>query len=179
MHDLAIRKCTSPPPWLREWKFSNENLLFRQGSNPGHAQPEADILPSETMKAHGGYGCKGPHIRSHGTMKRYNWVASPMLGRLYPRESYGTHFIVGWVDPTNSLDTKVWRKISNPLTPGIKLEPSNPQPSVLPLELSSPPLWYYTWAKFLIDQVTGEQNFYTHIMPILQKSRKKTNKKTH
>ena len=39
MYNLAIRKCTSPP------------LLARgPGSNPGPAEPEADMLPSEPAR---------------------------------------------------------------------------------------------------------------------------------
>ena len=45
MYNLAIRKCTFPP--LLAPRFSNENLLSRRGSNPGPAEPEADMLPSE------------------------------------------------------------------------------------------------------------------------------------
>ena len=47
MYNLAIRKCTSPPllaPWLKifKWKFTTH-----RGSNPGPAEPEADMLPPE------------------------------------------------------------------------------------------------------------------------------------
>ena len=28
------------------------------------------VSPLQAMKAHGGCGCKGPHIHSHGTRKR-------------------------------------------------------------------------------------------------------------
>ena len=28
------------------------------------------VFPLQAMKAHGGCGCKGPHIHSHGTRKR-------------------------------------------------------------------------------------------------------------
>ena len=47
MYNLAITKCTSSPllaPRL------NENLLPRRGSNPGPAEPEADMLPSEPVR---------------------------------------------------------------------------------------------------------------------------------
>ena len=37
------------------------------------------------MRAHGGCGCKGPHIHSHGTGR--GRVASPTIGRLYHRET--------------------------------------------------------------------------------------------
>ena len=42
MYNPAIRKWSSPP--------SNENLLPRRGSNPGPAEPEADMLPSEPAR---------------------------------------------------------------------------------------------------------------------------------
>ena len=47
MNNLAIRKFTSPPFLVPKLKFSNENLWPRRGSNPGPAEQEADILPSE------------------------------------------------------------------------------------------------------------------------------------
>ena len=50
LYNLAIRKCTSPPLLAPRFKFSNENLLPRQGSNPGPAEPEADMLPSEPAR---------------------------------------------------------------------------------------------------------------------------------
>ena len=50
MYNLAIRRCTSPPLLARGWKFSNENLLPCRGSNPGPAEPEADMLPSEPAR---------------------------------------------------------------------------------------------------------------------------------
>ena len=43
------------------------------------------VSPLQAMKAHGGCGCKGPHI--HSTALGRGRVASPMLGRLYPEES--------------------------------------------------------------------------------------------
>ena len=43
--NLAIRKCTSPPLQPR-----GENLLPGRGSNPGPAEPEADMLPSEPAR---------------------------------------------------------------------------------------------------------------------------------
>ena len=58
MYNLAIRECTSPP--LLAPRLKNENLLPRRGLNPGPAEPEADVLPSEpawwthkTMLLHG------------------------------------------------------------------------------------------------------------------------------
>ena len=39
---------TSPIPEIQ--KFSNENVLPRRGSNPGSAEQEADILPSEPAR---------------------------------------------------------------------------------------------------------------------------------
>ena len=44
-------------------------------------------------------------IHSYGT--REGKVASPLLGRFTP----DTHFIVGWVDPRSSLDTKEWENL--------------------------------------------------------------------
>ena len=39
----------------------------------------------QAMKAHGGCGCKGPHIFTATALRRGR-VASPTLGRLYPGE---------------------------------------------------------------------------------------------
>ena len=40
----------STPPSTELDNFQNENLLPRRGSNPGHAEPEADMLPSEPAR---------------------------------------------------------------------------------------------------------------------------------
>ena len=48
MYNLANRKCKSPTllvPKLK--KISKENLRPCRGSNPGPAEPEADMLPSD------------------------------------------------------------------------------------------------------------------------------------
>ena len=50
MYNLSIRKCTSPPLLATRFKFPNENLIPRRGSNPGPADPEADMLPSELAR---------------------------------------------------------------------------------------------------------------------------------
>ena len=50
MYNLVIRKCTSPPLLASRLKIINENLLPRRGSNPGPAEPEADMLPSELAR---------------------------------------------------------------------------------------------------------------------------------
>ena len=47
MYNLAIRKCTSPPLLAPRLKILNENLLPCRGSNPGPAEPEADMPPFE------------------------------------------------------------------------------------------------------------------------------------
>ena len=49
MYNLAIKKCTSPPLLAPRLKFSNENVLPHQGSNPGLAEPEADMLQALKM----------------------------------------------------------------------------------------------------------------------------------
>ena len=62
-------------------------------------------------------------------------LGSPTLGRLYPRgKTTVLIFIGGWMDPRTSLDTKAWRKISTPSTPGI--EPGLPVRSQAPCRLS-------------------------------------------
>ena len=48
MYNLAIRNYTSPP--LVAPSFSDENLRPRRGLNPGPAEPEEDILPSEPAR---------------------------------------------------------------------------------------------------------------------------------
>ena len=65
-------------------------------------------------------------------------VASPTLVRLYPRGNSPVLILGGWVDPRASLDTKKWRKMSTPPTPGIEPGPSSPQLSALPLEPPGP-----------------------------------------
>ena len=51
MYNLAIRKCTSSPLLSPEVEnFQNKNLLPRRGSNPGSAEPEADMLPSKLAR---------------------------------------------------------------------------------------------------------------------------------
>ena len=50
MYNLAIRKCTSPPLLAPRLKILNQNLLPRRGLNPGPAEPEADMLPSEPTR---------------------------------------------------------------------------------------------------------------------------------
>ena len=45
-------------------------------------------------------------------------VTSPRLDRL-TRKSSDTLFTGGWEDPRTSLETKEWRKLSNPLPPGL------------------------------------------------------------
>ena len=56
------------------------------------------------------------------------------------RKAPGTHFLVGYMDPRTSLDTRHERtkKISTPPTPGIEPGPSSPLSSALPLEFSGP-----------------------------------------
>ena len=46
-YNLVIRKCNLHPSLPQGWKFSNENLIRRRGSNPGPAEPKADMLRSE------------------------------------------------------------------------------------------------------------------------------------
>ena len=48
MYNLAIRKCTSSPLLAPRLKIFN--LLPRRGSNPGPAESEADMLPSEPAR---------------------------------------------------------------------------------------------------------------------------------
>ena len=47
MYNLVIRMCTSSPLLAPRLKILNENLPPRRGSNPGPAETEADMLPSE------------------------------------------------------------------------------------------------------------------------------------
>ena len=72
-----------------------------------------------------------------------------------PRKLPGIHFIGGWVDYGTSLDTKEWRKIPTPQTPGIKPEPSSPQPSASPLEPPCP---------FLLRVRSWYQHFYASVL---------------
>ena len=48
MYNLTIIKCLSSP--LVAPSFSDENLRPRRGLNPGPAEPEEDILPSEPAR---------------------------------------------------------------------------------------------------------------------------------
>ena len=95
-------------------------------------------------------------------------MASTTLGRLYPPGK----FPGGWVDPRASLDTKEWRKISNPPTPGIEPGPSSPQLSALPLE---PPGPHFTYILYINTHTHTEAHFISLVF--LRKSGNKTNKK--
>ena len=86
------------------------------------------------MKAHGGCGCKGPHIHITKKLERGMMVASPTVGSFTSGESTGTLFIVGGVDPRISLDTKERRKISNLRNPGSN--PTHLDRSEVPCRLS-------------------------------------------
>ena len=88
----------------------------------------------QAMKAHGGCGCKGPHIHITKKLERGMMVASPTVGSFTSGESTGTLFIVGGVDPRISLDTKERRKISNLRNPGSN--PTHLARSQVPCRLS-------------------------------------------
>ena len=55
----------------------------------------------QAMKAYRGCGCKGPQIRSLSTRKRQDLQS--YAGSIYPRQSPGTNFTGGSVDPRTSL----------------------------------------------------------------------------
>ena len=50
MYNLAIRKCTSPPLLAPRSKIFKLKFTTPPGSNPGPAEPEADMLPSEPAR---------------------------------------------------------------------------------------------------------------------------------
>ena len=95
------------------------------------------VSTKHSGKAHGDVDAS-EHIYISTTLGRDMVVASPTVGPFTLRESPCTHFILGWVDPRTSLNTKEWRKISIPPTPGIEPKTCSPYPSVLPLDLPGP-----------------------------------------
>ena len=93
------------------------------------------VSPVQAMEAHGGCGCKGPHIHSHGTRKEVGWLvlrSAAFTPRKFPGRP--THFIGGWVDPRASLDTNKWRKFPPLRHPGSN--PGRPARSSAPCHLS-------------------------------------------
>ena len=75
------------------------------------------------MKAHGGCGCKVAHTYVYtATALGKGRVASPTLGRLYPRYSFYSRLS----GPQEQSGYEGVKKISTPLTPGIEPGPSSP-----------------------------------------------------
>ena len=91
MYNLAIRKCTSPSllaPRLKifEWKFTTP-----PGSNPGPAEPEADMLPSEpTRRALDLYSQQLERVREM-LRKRYPTFVNQNLVLLQQNNVIGTN----------------------------------------------------------------------------------------
>ena len=50
MYNLAIIKCTSPPLLAPRLNIFKRKFTTPPGSNPGPAEPEADMLPSEPAR---------------------------------------------------------------------------------------------------------------------------------
>ena len=50
MYNLAIRKCISPPLLAPRLKIFKLKFITRRGLNPGPAESEADMLPSEPAR---------------------------------------------------------------------------------------------------------------------------------
>ena len=83
------------------------------------------------MKAHGGCGCKGAHTCVYtATALGKCRVASPTLGRLYPRYSYYSRLH----GPQEQSGYEGVKKSFTPPTP----RPSGLKPSALPIEPHNP-----------------------------------------
>ena len=50
MYNLAINKCTPPPLLAPRLKIFKLKCTTPPGSNPGPAEPEADMLPTESAR---------------------------------------------------------------------------------------------------------------------------------
>ena len=75
------------------------------------------------MKAHGRCGCKGVHTYVYTAMALGKGrMASPTLGRLYPRYSFYSRLS----GPQEQSGYQGLKKISTPPTPGIEPGPSSP-----------------------------------------------------
>ena len=83
-----------------------------------HKKTMVEVIP---IIGHGGLrgcGCKGAHIYVYNAtaLGKVGWLV--LCSATFTR---GTHFIVDWVDPRSSLDTKDWRKF-----PPLQHSGSNP-----------------------------------------------------
>ena len=83
------------------------------------------VAPLQVMKSHGDVDAM---VRIYTATALWRGrVTSRTLDCLYPPgKAPSTHSIGGWVNPRISLDTKEWRKISTPPTPGIEPGPCRP-----------------------------------------------------